>query len=234
MPLSDADIELMDRRIRQELTADEERLFEERMTDPTFRIEWNSHLAIHQVILEKGRDGVRGILVDEEKRLSSRKISAKRWIWIGVILFLLSALAGYFLLRKDAPEQVYMAYYKPFPNDVDPIQKGENDLSVYQLYEFGEYQKVVQGLAPPFASEEDEWFYIQSIIALEKGAEAKTLLLNILKNTRHRYYEPAKWYLALLHIKENNSKDAIVLLNELSKKNGLYRSRSLELLSKIQ
>lgn len=231
MPIPDADIELIDKAIRFELSLEEQELFEEKVGNEDFRNEWNYRRTLAAVVHDHRRDEIKQSLQQVESTLETKKPKSKIWLWIALLLI---AFAAWYFTRAETPEEIYMAYYEPFPNDIDPLHKGVQTQSVYHLYELEEYEKVVTALAPPFASEEAEWFYIQASMGLERDQEAMDLLQELVQKPNHRYTSPANYYLALLHIKGGSQNEAIPLLERLVEKGKRpYSAKAQALLNRL-
>lgn len=138
--------------------SEKERLqFEEALReDPLLQEE----LALHQDILKSmdvyfGRE-LKARLQEAEQELRSNKVgenspSRRLFLWAGAIAasLLIMLLAGHFITsRKTDLEKLYLSYYQPYPNIVDPIkrsqeaeEKGTDAIRAYRLYEKSHYKE---------------------------------------------------------------------------------------------
>ena len=259
MSMNEKDIELIDKAIRDELSVSDKVLFENRMKDATFNVEWKNRQVIQSVIEEKSRAHLKSDLIDMENKVVRPSASPRSlWLWLSLLAFLIiAALTFYYFTHSNSetdtntqqpardsdkkPVEVanplYAAYYQPYPNDYDPITKSADDkksLSAYQLYEQGQYDEAISAFIPKIKDDDARWYFAHAMLANNDDQMAKDIFLSFSKKSNSPYRQHAQWYLALVHIKNNNSKLAEPLLTQLVESNHrIYVSKARELLDKI-
>ncbi len=243
----------LDRYLRDEMSDQERRTFEEQLsTDDALTEE----LALH-------RDAMEGIRLDGSQELKKRlqaveaelanpdsvvvdkKETNRRFLvtWIAIAASLLTVLLlGYlFVPTTSSPEELYVAYYQPFPNLINPAQRSTevNEKTVLEqamrAYDEQRYDQAItlfeQGdaLATPGYT-----FYTgASYLGTGQPERAIPLLERVVQDRTGLFYEPGLWYLALAHLKTDDPEAARPYLQTLTEQEGDYTEEAQKLLEEI-
>jgi hypothetical protein len=214
------DQELIEKHLLGKLNSEEDILFEERMKDVLFADELRLYKDIKKASTDLGRSQVKKEFIawDAEEQIQ-HKTPVISWKWSKVaaaVLFLVTlGVLAIYLIPSTTPTQLYLEYYEPYPNLIDPVQKGEieEDVSLSQVYELSDYHQV-KNMTP---NDSLETFYLAlSHLALNEFETAINDLKPIAHNPSHRFHAAAQWYLALayLRIDPNQSRALLRIISQ--------------------
>lgn len=177
----------------------------------------------------------------EEVSTTGKQFFFRPW-QIGAIaasLLLFITLGYLFFFQTADPEKLYLSYYEPYPNIVNPIKRSESKLNddALSYYEQGDYTTA----ASIFESEliqqpnEDYLLFYWGLCNLELGElnQATSLLKKIPPAADSRFYSPAQWYLALAYLKADNVDQAKIQLQTIVESGGDYKNKAQELLDDL-
>lgn len=220
--------DLADRYYRGELSSDERREFERQMEQDA---ELKKKVLLHKDLLE-GIDyhfsqGLKSKLQQADQGSESVTKGVKhRHLWKGLgvaasVLFLF--LLGYLLLDQQAsPEEVYQAYYQPYPNIINPVERSagqtEDDLSTaMRAYEQGRYQDAIALFEQQFDELSPSYrFYLAlSYLETDQNQQALKLLEEVEKIGDETFYLPSLWYQALANLAAGKTEEAQMVLQKL-------------------
>ncbi len=243
----------LDRYLRDEMDDQERKTFEEQFsTDDALTEE----LALH-------RDAMEGICLDGSQELKKRlqaveaelanpapavadtKETNQRFLitWVAIAASLLTVLLlGYlFVPSSSSPGELYVAYYQPFPNLINPAQrstevKEETFLEqAVRAYDAQQYDQAIalfeQGDA--LSAPGYNFYYAASYLGMDQPERAISLLERVVQEKTDLFYEPGVWYLALAHLQANNPEAARPYLQTLAEREGDYTEEARELLEEI-
>jgi tetratricopeptide (TPR) repeat protein len=244
----------LDRYLRDEMDAQERQQFEEQLAADTTLTE----------DLELQRDTVAGIGLDGSQALKKRlqaveanlaspapmAVSAKRpnrrflTTWVAVAASLLTVvLLGYlFLIPPTSPEDLYVAYHKPFPNLINPAQRSvevEEETLLEQAVRAYDAQRYDQALAL-FAQSNDSstpghtFYYAASYLESGQPERAIPLFERVVQDEAGLFYEPGQWYLALAYLRANRPEAALPHLQILAEQEGDYTEQAVSLLDELE
>ena len=212
-------------------------------------------LAVH-------RDAIEGIRLDGSQDLKERLQSVETdllrsgegrgtskgtyrrplmtWLAIAASLFVV-ILLGYLALPGPSPEEVYVAYYQPYPNLINPAQRSveiSEETALERAMRAYDEQRYVQALAlfeqGDISSEPGYTFYYAvSHLALNQPQRAIPLLEQVTQYQERLFYQPALWYLALAHLKMNDTAAALPYLEEVASRQGDYAREAQEVLEEL-
>ena len=160
--------------------------------------------------------------------------------FIGLAIVALASWYGLSVNGAIDGAALFAQNYKAYDNVMVPITRGEEALTLleqtFEAYELKEYQKadglfdqLLESKQKPFVS-----FYA-GITAMEVGKNEKTeRLLNSVIEEGTLFAEIAQWYLALHHLKKEEYKTTIILLESLEKTQSTFSARATELLKEIR
>ncbi|MBQ4821401.1 tetratricopeptide repeat protein [Aquimarina sp. MMG016] len=151
-----------------------------------------------------------------------------------VILGLGTLLWNNFMGGNKA-EDLYLAYYEPYP--VEDVTRGEvvNESRVItDMYSRKEYSKAIPEFKKLIEFSVDEQYIIylgNCFLNVNKEKQAIQEFEKITSNSR--YFEDAQWYLALTYIKLSNTKKAKNILAKIIQYDGVYKKVAVNLNSEL-
>jgi hypothetical protein len=235
--LSKNDYELIEKQLLGTLNNEESLLFEDRMKDLLFAEEFRLYQNIRKASVDIGRSEIREefVIWDQEETVG-KKINLNRWRWMKIaatLLLLISmGILVTYLSSSKSPQQLYLEYYQPYPNLIDPLQKGEfeKNASLSQLYEMADYSQA-EKMAP---RDSLEAFYLAlSHLSMNQFETAITELKPIADNASHRFQKAAQWYLALAYLQTEPEKSLAVLSSISQSDNHDFSKSAGDLLKKL-
>ncbi len=241
------DMERIDRFIDGTLTEEEREQFEAMMqTDPELKAEVELHRDIKvgaQAYFDQElKDKLAAVDEDPSFRSAEgNQVSFRLWRTLGVAasVVLLVGLAYIFLNPSTNPEELYLSYYQPYPNIVNPLERSQNNLPDDGMsnYEQGNYQKAVEVFDQELSGnpQSDFRLFYQALSFLEIGEAEKAIgnLQQLQGSVSSDLYLPAQWYLALAHLKNADTQAAKAQLLKLIQNGGDYQSRARELADEL-
>ncbi|HRP89970.1 MAG TPA: hypothetical protein PKX92_08020 [Edaphocola sp.] len=155
-----------------------------------------------------------------------------KWFWLtGLVAFLL--IGGFFMLQNTNVPNLYQQYYKVDPGLMTTMGESDNYEFERGMVDFKEqaYDKAIQRWQPLLQQQpnNDTLSYFMGIAfqVLGKEQKAETFLQPITQKSNSVFFKDANWYLGLLKIKQNKSKEAIPFLQKSEYK------KSAELIKRI-
>lgn len=143
--------------------------------------------------------------------------------------------------QKPLNQVIYQKYFEPYPNTIPLIrsyQKTSPLLQGLQFYSLNDYHNALPLLLKASESDNDSLtgsFYAGlSAQALDRFEEAMPLLRKVSNNPASPYTQPAKWYLGLIRLRQENLDEAVQIFSELSQEKGIYQSDSKRILKEIK
>lgn len=241
----------LDRYLRDEMRDQERRTFEEQLSaDDALTDE-----------LELHRDAMEGIRLDGSQELKKRlqaveaelakpapantKKTNRRFLttWVAIAASLLAVLLlGYlFVPSVSSPEELYVAYYQPFPNLINPAQrstkvKEETVLGqAVRAYDEQQYDQALTLFEQAGAQSAPGYtfYYAASYLGRGQPEPAIPLLERVVQGETGLFYEPGLWYLALAHLKTDDSAAARRYLQTLAEQPGDYSDEARVLLKEL-
>ncbi len=243
----------LDRYLRDEMSDQERRTFEEQLS--------NDDALTNELALQ--RDAIEGIRLDGSHALKKRlqaveaeltepapvigddKKTNRRFLmtWVAIAASLLTVvLLGYlFVPSASSPQELYAAHYQPFPNLINPAQRSTKveEATVLEqavrAYDEQQYDQAIalfeQGNA--LSAPGYTFYHAASYLALNQPARAIPLLERVVQEKTDLFYEPSLWYLALAHLKANDPEAAKPYLQTLTEREGDYTEEAQELLEEL-
>lgn len=230
---------LIEAYLRGTLSTEDNILIEKRLQDDEFKQKYDEAKVFLQVLKEEDAKKMKSRMQALEKEEAGQERESGNTIKLKIALFAMAIiLAGlvYLLMHLSSNDEqaIYASYYTPYPNVVDPIVKGSMDsLSVFQHYELQEYPKVIEQLTSKSALDPDEQFYLAASYLEENDLKNASILFESLSKSA-KYADPSKWYLALICIKDNQTKCAALVDSIASDKSNIYYAKAKELLQQIK
>ena len=240
----------LDRYLSDEMNAQEKQAFEQQLGSDTSLAD---DLALQ-------RDTIAGIRLDGSqdlkkqlqaieaglKKTTATKEGGTRRLmsWIAIAASILAVvLVGYlFIPTATDPESLYVAYYQPYPNLINPAQRSvevdeETVLEqAVRAYENQDYERAL-GLFEQgggLSNAGFTFYYAASYLGIDKPQSAIPLFEQVIQDESNLFYGPSLWYSALAHLKMDNKKAAVPLLEKLATLDGDYSTEAQELLDDIR
>ncbi|MEM7106264.1 MAG: hypothetical protein AAF502_24255 [Bacteroidota bacterium] len=240
------------------LEGDSLRSFEEQLkTDPELKAELELHRLMSIAVTDEHKDKTIAVKLNEigkdylERRNSQQKSQRKtifmqpgKWA-IAASFAILVALAAWFFMNDNTGLTNDELFAQTFviPPITDRERSTTNDIntileSAYENYEKGNFNAAVKDFEVALTEAEKASFaYYQAIAFLASTPpdteQAATNLIFIITDGDNTYVTAAKWYLALIHVKEGNIDSAKEYLQTLSSKPSKYQRKAKALLKDI-
>lgn len=191
-------------------------------TDSKFQEEVAFHKDLNKAFSASEHLRLKTKLQQFEDELSTPKQNNFKW-WLAAACIL--AIVGFGLMtffnNAANPDQLYMAYFEPYKNVVQPITRGESIESLkakaFWNYEKKEYEQASIKFQKLYETTGESYYLLyeaNALIAIGQTKEALPLLQKQLA-FKDSFSEKSKWYLALAYLEINNLKKAKVLFKEI-------------------
>lgn len=214
---------LIDKFFESSLSEQEQTLFDQLLTeDPEFRKEFELQQDLSEVIGHHERNEMKKQLQSIEA--NQKKPTRKRW-YIAAAVTLLIVFSGVWYSQNHTPDPdaIFAEYYQPYRNVLSPIVRNSDDTNLisvaFTAYEQGRHKEAIQH----FNKLEDEhdpeiirFYKANSLLALGRTEEAIAILEKNIASV-DTLQEKHNWYLALAHLKMNNTAEAVRYLQILNK-----------------
>lgn len=167
----------------------------------------------------------------EQKSERARKMNPA-FIGIAASFLLVSVFAVYLLQDK---ESLFDQYYEAYPNYELTALRGEDNLSAreeaYKAYDAADYELVIrQFTALESRQAADEFFLGIAYLETNQLDEALERLQLVISFENADYLDAARWYTALVNIKQENEPIATELLKRLANGRSEYADQASALL----
>lgn len=229
-------------------TEDHKAFIKEIAIDPKLQIEVEKHRALRDVLqdkkllnFKKNLQSIQQEFYEEESMegVAKQKPFFKYWKIAAIVVLLLgiSGVVWQTFLPKDTMQDLYTAYYTPYPI-TDGIRSETNKEwveTLLQHYTAGNYDKVIsvfENLDTIPLTDEIRLCIGNSYLHINKEQKAIAMFTNIPSDSG--FYEDALWYMALTYLKVKQKDKCILKLEDIIHYNGKYQSKAITLKNKIQ
>lgn len=174
------------------------------------------------------------------------KAGPKIWLWvIGLIVLgaLLFAIWQYTASKQSPPDQLYAAYFEPYPLNFgsrgDDFDKQLAEAgSQYQAGNYSKALPIFEAVVGQQAEPQDGTLLAMGVsyLALGQSSKASEVFQQINNNQNSPYKTQALWYMALSNLQMNNTeacKKQLQLLLQNTQPKSKYFEMATELLSKL-
>ena len=241
----------LDRYLRGEMAAEEKKGFEQQLdTDTGLAAELDFqrdtvagiNLDGSQSLKEQLQAVEAGLVSERTTAASKKAVHIKLTTWMAIAASLLTVVLLGYLLLPGTPdtEAMFVAYYEPYPNIINPARRsggGDTETILEQAvrsYEAEDYKQAValfeQGTDPSVGH---TFYQAASYLGLGQSADAIPLLQQVAQEDQSVFYEAGLWYLALSHLKEGNTAEAKTHLTALTERGNDYATEAEEVLSSL-
>lgn len=245
MELSEKDRQLIDQYLLGQLTAEDRKTFDERMTDPEFEKELAIETDLMPVFKVAGRSDIKAALQQLEakksnstqKRPPAKVRSLRTYLAVAASVAVL-IIAFFFWPTSTSSDQLAASFLEPYPNVVVPIVKGApsegQKQEAYYAYETGDFERAIQKL-DALPKTDTSLFYLGiSYLMIGDGANANLNLSEVLKYEGGRFEQEAQWYATLSNLQQSKLEPAKEILNTITQQEGHpYQKKAEELLQKL-
>ncbi|RMD72586.1 MAG: hypothetical protein D6818_06185 [Bacteroidetes bacterium] len=172
-------------------------------------------------------------------------------LWRNVAAVFAVLVAGWLIYQATqthpSPNKLFSEYYEPYqidfplhyrndngagPDLPEPLQQG------FEALDRQQYEESIPFLEEWLKRDPDndvvQFFLAQALMAQGKLDEALPLFEKVHQRSESAYREAATWYLALIHLKNNRTAQAVSLLDSLRQSNGYYSRQAEALLSRLR
>lgn len=225
IPISPEAFEEIERYLRMQMTADERKAFEQKLTaDATLQ----DRVKQVQLILTGIQEvSLRARLPHFHAELQAptdkgvqtgRTITLKRWLAAASILLVL-AVCGWLLFgKKGQSEKLYAAYFRPDPGLISAMSTTDNYVFDKAMidYKTGNYTAAItawEGLQKNDPLNDTLNYFIgAAYLANQDSKEALPYLQRVVQSGKSFLVKDANWYAGLAMIKEHHLKEAVPLI----------------------
>jgi len=226
--------ELREKYLQGKLSDDERKEFEAGLSEEERRA-----LAFDLGIKEGIESEIRKELREKVSSFERSAVRKKRSnpVYIGIVASLiLAASFALYLTRQE--KSLFEDYYQVYPNYELTSLRGEEELtlreSAYQAYDRGDYE-LASTQFEKLDSVISADFFFKGISHLELNEDMSAILSlqEVIKQGDSTYQSPARWYLALIYLRQDRFEQTIPLLKQLESGNSEYANSSRELLEEL-
>lgn len=247
--LSENDLLLIDKYLLGQLSLEEQKDFDVRMSNDLFAQEVSSMRAAQLILKKKGEEKFRAefsqidVEMDKNSTISKppKTLPSLKWIiGIALLALLVYLLSLLFFQEKPQNDILFAEYFEPMPNMVAPIEKNNTSPGTYdmafQSYERGNYQEAIR-LFENLDNRSDAVVFYQglSFLGMDQANDAIPFLEQISPLPNSDFSDAAQWYLLLSYLYIDNS-EMVTKVGKiiLDKPGHRYRLETEELMKKMQ
>lgn len=246
---SEADITLVEKYFDEELNDAEIKDFNTRVErDENFKALVKQEMALIAAIRYEGVAANLKYLEELESNLQKEtpihiSSDSTKWYYYAAaaVVVITVAFAAFMNTMKDSPEELFQAYFAPYPNMFEATTRsGETEDSkraeAFHAYDQKDYAKAA-GLFKELLKEKREPGVMlllgNSNLMLGNIDEAKENFITLNKEFDELDIQ-AKWFLSLCYLKSGETDKATAILKELGNTEISYATKARELLDKVK
>lgn len=242
---SETDISLVEKYFDEELSDFEKENFTHRLAnDPNFKSFVDEEKALIRAIRYQGLkcdlSFLKSLEVEIHKSTKKTESASKIWYYAAAALVGILIMAKIFLFPPaETPDQLFEAYFKPYPNVFEPTVRGTDVTNTrkeaFQAYEQGDYQTAVTLFKEILQTSNEPGVLLllgNANLILGNVDEATENFIT-LSNDFDELDLQAKWFLGLCYLKGGDVEHMTKILQELGETEISYAEKAKELLEKI-
>lgn len=210
-------------------------------TDKDFRKEVEFHKDMKAAFSELERERIKAKLQKFETELHTPKQKTyTKWLVAASVLILIGIGAMTFLNNSADSDQLYMAYFEPYENVVQPITRGQSienmKTEVFIAYEKAEYEKAAQGFNKLYQTTKESYYLLYEANALMANDQPKKAIPLLKKQlaAKDAFAKKSRWYLALAYLKTKKPEKAKEFLREIMKNQSYKSDEAKNILGKLK
>lgn len=244
---SETDIALVEKYFDAELSDSEMNHFTMRIeSDENFKSLFEQEKALVGAIRHQGlRENLQFLKTVEASLQDSRHLKLnspiKKWHYYAAAATIGIVILGKVLFSSfnETPDQLFEAYFVPYPNVFEPTVRGNSTLTIrteaFQAYEQGDYQKAAVHFRDIIKTNKEPGILLllgNANLILGNLDEAKENFTTL--NTDFDELDiQSKWFLSLCYLKSGDVVRARIMLKELGETEISYATKAKELLEKV-
>lgn len=208
--------------------------------DAAFRKEVEFHQDMAAAFSEIERKRIKTKLQKFEEELKAPKPkSYTPWLVAASVLIIVGIGLMNLFDTDGNSDQLYMAYFEPYENVVQPITRGQSienlKTTVFIAYEKQEYTKAAEGFHQLYESTDETYFLLYEANALMADNQLEKAIPILEKHVamEDEFVEKSRWYLALAYLKTEKVSQAEKLLQEIKKRNSYKAKDASAILQKL-
>lgn len=199
--------------------------------DQDFRKEVEFHQDMAAAFSEMERKRIKAKLRKFEEELKSPKQkNYTPWLVAASVLIIVGIGLMNLFNKEENSNQLYMAYFEPYENVVQPITRGQSienlKTTVFIAYEKQEYTQASEGFQQLYETTNESYYLLYEANALMADNQLEKAISILEKHValEDEFVEKSRWYLALAYLKMEKIPQAKQLLQEIEHKNS-YKAK---------
>lgn len=228
----------LENKLSKEKKAECDHMFE---TDADFRKEVQFHKDMKAAFSGLERERIKAKLQKFESEIHMPKQKTyTKWLVAASILIIIGIGAMTFLNNPVDSDQLYLSYFEPYENVVQPITRGESienmKTEVFIAYEKAEYEKAAQGFNKLYQTTKESYYLLyeaNALMANDQPEKAIPLLKKQLA-ANDAFAEKSRWYLALAYLKTKKPEKAKEFLREILNAQAFKSGEAENILGKLK
>lgn len=162
-----------------------------------------------------------------------------RWSLVAAIAVLL-IIATFYLIPGDQPSELYAQYYSDYPNIIELQQRAESSpiSTAFLFYQQGNWNAADKSFQTLISSDQSliypHFYRAISRLNLNDPSEAINELETVIRSNDERFLQPAKWYLALAHLRKGDTAASKTILGEIASTEGNYATEAAALVNELE
>lgn len=171
------------------------------------------------------------------------KNTIRHYLAIAATILLLAGvgITYYFLNAGESSDDLFIAYFEPYPNIVAPVTRSSENSSykeVMQLYEAQEYTEVIPKLNALIKNNPErlELVFYRGIsyLGISQPERAAADFKAVIRAGENTFAEPSYWYLGLSQLKMDKTEEAKESFQKLKEVNGALAKRARKILEDMR
>ncbi|MBL6446451.1 tetratricopeptide repeat protein [Fulvivirga sp. 29W222] len=230
---------LIDKYLTDTLTEGEKKDFILLMENPEFKEAVLHEKHIVAALKAKEKAKLKANLKSFSSRIPTtpQQTSNTKRLWMAAASVILIVSIGYFIYMNNQPiSNQFINYYEPYPAVTIQRGEGEKISKALQLYSEEKYQEAVDELTS-LASPDQQAYYLylgNCYLQLDETQKAITTFEKLIEISNDSILtQHSQWYLAMAHLKANQSEPLKILLRNIINQNGMYSELAHNLLKEI-
>lgn len=191
-------------------------------------------------MLDEFEEEIRNVEGNEITRAKEKKgLFDRRWLVAASVILLLGLGVFYNLNQPVSSTDLYMNYFEPYPNVVQPVVRGDETSAVseaFEAYENGRFEEALTRFTDLQETKGDSYYLFyraNALLNLERPNEA-IVLLREFATTDDKLADRSGWYLAMAYLQLDDKEQAKIELEKVVESNAYNASKAKELLAELK
>lgn len=256
MPISEDDINLIEKYLDQACSQEERERFESLLKNDSFKEELKLQMSVIEGIREfhktELKDSLKQELLKQRDELRNKQVreKARRNLLLAVAasvtVFLIASLLLFFTGReRQTTDELFMVYYKPYPGISSTRGASDEGSNLakesFQYYSEGEYRQAASGLEqlieednPQFDADNVKLMLGNCYLNLGQTHKALAIFMDLERSAGKIVKQHARWYAALTLLKAGESDQSLMMLDSISESGSLYSEKAHALIKDLR